>query len=173
MRRVLTALLAIAVLGAPATAAGIEHERRPFALDEFQVDVGSYNFGRDTPSLGTGLEARFRPLLVRRYARTGIALLPGVGVAGTSRDAILGFAGFRLAWDLGERWRVTPGFSFTAYAGHGDINLGGPLEFLSSLAVTRRFRSGVRVGAAFYHLSNGHLYEHNPGANSLALVVAF
>ncbi len=171
MRAVLAALLAIAALGGPASAA--EHERRPFALDEFEVAVGSYNFGRDHASVGTGLEARFRPFLVRRYARTGIALLPGVGLAGTSRDAILGFAGLRLAWDLGERWRVAPGFALTAYAGHGDINLGGPLEFLSSLAVTRRFRSGVRVGAAFYHLSNGHLYEHNPGANSLALVVAF
>ncbi len=66
-----------------------------------------------------------------------------------------------------------PWFAVGAYERNGDIDLGGPVEFRTSLDVSRALRKGVRVGVTLYHLSNARLYDRNPGVNALAFVQTF
>jgi lipid A 3-O-deacylase len=59
------------------------------------------------------------------------------------------------------------------YQGNGDIDLGGPVEFRSSLDISRAFGKRLRIGVELYHISNARLYERNPGINALAFVQTF
>ena len=95
------------------------------------------------------------------------------GITGTSKDALFGYAGLRADLDVTERWRLTPGFAVGAYERNGDIDLGGPVEFRSSLDISRALGNGTRVGIELYHISNARLYDRNPGVNALAFVQAF
>jgi len=51
----------------------------------------------------------------------------------------------------------------------GNRDLGSPIEFRSSLEVSRRIVSPVRLLVSFSHLSNGGLTHHNPGVETLML----
>ena len=90
-----------------------------------------------------------------------------------SREAFFAYAGFRTDLDLTRRWRLTPGFAVGAYDRNGDIDLGGPIEFRSSLDVSSAVRNGMRIGVTLYHVSNARLYDRNPGINALAFIQTF
>lgn len=57
------------------------------------------------------------------------------------------------------------------YKGSGR-NLGFPLEFRSALEMAYEFNNKSRLGVQFYHISNAHLGNKNPGANALTLYFA-
>jgi len=48
---------------------------------------------------------------------------------------------------------------------YGNAHIGGPLQFLSHIAVETKITGGLGVGYYFQHLSNANLYFHNPGMN--------
>ena len=52
------------------------------------------------------------------------------------------------------------------------IDLGGPLEFRESLEIAYRVDERWLVGLSIAHISNGQVYEHNPGQNDLLLTIA-
>ncbi len=161
--------LALSVATAPVRA---RDTQSPHA-GSLSVGVGTFNMGHANTSSGVGLEYRLdsRPWRPRESGR--FSLVPAFGITGTSRNALFGYVGFRTDLDLTERWRLTPGFAVGAYERNGDIDLGGPVEFRSSLDVSRALRNGVRVGVTLYHVSNARLYERNPGVNALAFVQTF
>jgi hypothetical protein len=89
---------------------------------------------------------------------------------GTGRhDTHYAAVGVLTDFALGERWRLTPGFSVGRYDSDG-LELGYPTEFRSGIELSHRFRNGQRFGLAFAHLSNGSLGERNPGTETLGLV---
>jgi hypothetical protein len=56
---------------------------------------------------------------------------------------------------------------------NGDgIGANEQLEFMSGIAFARQLASGVRLGLAGYHISNGGLAHPNNGSEALVLFVA-
>jgi lipid A 3-O-deacylase len=115
-----------------------------------------------------GLEIQFAPRRFRLLPRFVPALAPFFGGMVNSDNLVYGYAGVRFDMPLGPRWVVSPGIAAGVF-GRGDgQNLGGPLEFRSSVELAFRFGAGSRLGILFYHLSNGGIYRNNPGGESLA-----
>lgn len=95
-------------------------------------------------------------------------LHPMVGVTATrDRDAYV-YAGGGYDWQFKERWRLTPSFAVGAYHRGDGKDLGGALEFRSSLALAYAFENG-ELGLDVNHVSNAGYYDRNPGAESVML----
>jgi hypothetical protein len=94
-------------------------------------------------------------------------------VGGMVNDAggYYGYLGLRLPLERGERWQVTPSIGPGIYSAGDGIDLGGPVEFRSGIEVSARLGERARLGVSYYHLSNGVLYDLNPGQESLVLVL--
>jgi lipid A 3-O-deacylase len=168
-RSIILVALALSVAAGPVWARDAQSRH----AGSFSVGAGTFNMGHAHSSAGLGLEYRLdsRSWLPRESAR--FALIPTVGITGTSKDAFFAYAGVRSDLDLTRRWRLTPGFAVGAYDRNGDIDLGGPIEFRSSLDVSTALGNGKRVGVTLYHVSNARLYDRNPGINALAFVQMF
>lgn len=68
---------------------------------------------------------------------------------------------------------LTPSFAPGIYVRGKGKDLGFPLEFRSSLALSYQFKNCTRVGAQFYHISNASLGHRNPGEESLVFFFSF
>ena len=147
--------------------------QRPRA-GSINLGVGSFNMGHSKGSAGVGLEYRFdsRAWTPREGGR--FSLIPVLGMTASSKNALFGYTGLRSDFNVTQNWRLTPGFAVGIYARNGDINLGGPMEFRSSLDISRALgRRGTRAGVTLYHISNARLYDRNPGVNALAFVQTY
>ncbi|MEO1086546.1 MAG: acyloxyacyl hydrolase [Acidobacteriota bacterium] len=103
-----------------------------------------------------------------------LELQPVVGISGTDEEAIWGYGGFRQDLPtLGDRWVPTIGFAVALYENGDGKDLGGVLEFRSSIDIAYQWDDGSRLGLSFYHLSNASIYESNPGSESLVLTYSF
>lgn len=83
------------------------------------------------------------------------------------------YVGVLREWDLGKRWSWTFGLAAGYYSYNGGDDLGGPLEFMSRLALEREWASGWKAGLTFMHISNSNLYRFNPGSERLLLTLSF
>jgi len=136
----------------------------PLAADEVAVLAGSHDPFKDGSTVEIGLEYR-RPLSWRHFVWVA-------GAAGTGDGAAWIYSGLQRPFDLGSGWEAIPGFAFELYdEGSDGKDLGGVLEFRSSLELSRRVSAQTRVGLSVYHVSNAGFYDKNPGHNSLVLVV--
>ena len=129
------------------------------------VYAGRWAVAKDGEATEVGAEIR-RPL-------GALGFDAAAGLAGTADEAVWGYAGVAFGWDVTERWQLRPGFAVSLFDKGDGRDLGGPLEFRSSLEIARRFGRDLRVGLLYYHLSNARLYDVNPGSNSMVLVVGF
>lgn len=82
------------------------------------------------------------------------------------------YAGFSFDLPLGNRLVLRPSFAPGYYNKGGGKDLGDPLEFRSGIEVGWRFSNGTQLGLELNHISNASLGDHNPGANSLMVMVA-
>lgn len=129
------------------------------------VSAGTYDVAR-TQALEGGFEYRMHP---RRWG-----LMPTLGMVGTEAGAFWFYAGVLRPFSIGRRWRLTPGFGTAFYdEGGAGKDLGGPLQFRSSLELSLRLADGSTLGLSGYHLSNASIYEDNPGSNSVVVSWAF
>ena len=55
----------------------------------------------------------------------------------------------------------------------GDENLGGPIQFTSHIGLKFIFNHHYGIGYRLQHMSNGVLYEHNPGLNTHMIEVGY
>jgi len=161
--------LALSVAAGPVRARDAKSQH----AGSFSVSVGTFNMGHSHTSDGLGLEYRLNSRSWKPRESGRFSLIPTFGITGTSKEAFFAYAGFRTNLDLTQRWRLTPGFAVGAYDRNGDIDLGGPIEFRSSLDVSSAIRNGMRIGVTLYHVSNARLYDRNPGINALAFVQTF
>lgn len=153
------ALAAVAALGA--VASPVLAEEGP----ELALSAGAYDIAK-TRSIEAGVEYRFRS---RAWG-----LVPAAGAAFTEDGAVWAYGGLRRPFRVAPGWRLTPGFAISLYEeGSTGKDLGGLVEFRSSLEVSRRFAGGSSLGLAVYHLSNSSIYDDNPGSNSVILSWAF
>lgn len=130
------------------------------AVGALQVAGGAFDTAGDTVG-ELDLALLFSPL--------PYGFEPTAGLAVNSEGAGYVFGGMRRPLPIG-RWALIPGFGVTLYEHGGGKDLGGPIEFRSSLEVAHDVGRAARLGLVFYHVSNADLYDHNPGSNSLLVV---
>ncbi len=126
---------------------------------EVALYAGIGNVGKSPERLEAGIELR---------AASGWRQLLWVGgLAGNEDSAFWGYLGAAWRWKLGARGSLTPGFAVSLYEDGDGKDLGGPVEFRTSLELAFQSSPGTRLGIATYHLSNAGLYDLNPGSNSI------
>lgn len=149
---------------AAATVMWVASAAAPLAAEEgpeLALSAGSYDVAK-TKSSEFGLEYRFRS---RAWG-----LVPAVGAAVSGDGAFWAHGGVRRPFRLGPGWRLTPGFAVALYeAGSTGKDLGGLVEFRTSVELSHRFARGSSLGLAVYHLSHASIYKDNPGSNSVIL----
>ncbi|MGW8285967.1 MAG: acyloxyacyl hydrolase [Candidatus Deferrimicrobiaceae bacterium] len=128
--------------------------------------------------LGFGLANINRPHRLRgagkielRVGRKFAFVGPAVGLYITNEGFSYGYAGIYA--DLGYgRFILTPLIAAgVCHQGNG-IDLGGPFQFRESLEIAYRVDERWLVGLSIAHISNGQVYENNPGQNDLLLTIA-
>ena len=97
---------------------------------------------------------------------------PLVGAFAMSDGTAYIHAGVYRDFALAPRWMLTPHFSAGAYSKGDKNDLGGTLEFQSGFDLFYRLDHDWRVGATLRHVSNGGLYDINPGIETLALIAS-
>ncbi len=152
-------LAALALLSA---AGGAARAQEPASL---ALGLGLFNVSKSPTQVEAGLELR-RPL--GRYGLDAVA-----GLAVTDEGSGLIYLGLRRDVALRPGWFLTPGLAVGLYEQGDGKDLGGPIEFRSSLELAYELTARSRLGVAFYHLSNASLEEPNPGSNSAILTYAF
>ena len=102
-------------------------------------------------TLGTYLEANAGVLTGGGTSAFVGALGPGIYLSGL--EGIL---------------EISLGINPTIISKHkfGDEKLGGPIQFTSHVGLNFIFADHVHIGYRLQHMSNGILYEHNPGLNT-------
>lgn len=132
---------------------------------ELAVSAGSYDVAK-TKSAEAGIEYRLRS---RAWG-----LVPAIGAAVTGDGALWAYGGLRRPLRVGRGWRLTPGLAVALYEeGDSGKDLGGTIEFRSSLELSRRLAGGSSLGLSVYHLSHAGIYDDNPGSNSVVVSWAF
>jgi hypothetical protein len=116
-----------------------------------------------------GAELRFAPRRFRFLPGFLPEVIPTAGVMAGAQGSLYTYGGFRFELALGGGWTVSPGWAAGLYNRSPDVDLGGPLEFRSSIELAYRLPGGSRLGVCLYHLSNAGLSEVNPGSESLVL----
>ena len=132
---------------------------------ELAVSVGSYDVAT-TKATEAGVEYRLRS---RAWG-----LVPAFGATANDDGAFWAYGGLLRPFRVAPGWRLAPGFAVALYKeGSTGKDLGGPIEFRSSIELSRRFAGGSSLGLVVYHLSHARLYDDNPGSNSVVLYWAF
>ena len=96
---------------------------------------------------------------------------PVVGIFLNNNGFSYGYAGIYADFGYG-RFVLTPLVAAgVCHQGDG-VDIGGTFEFRESLEIAYRLGERLRAGAALAHISNGNIYENNPGQNDLLLTIA-
>jgi hypothetical protein len=155
----------------PALALSMELAAAPSAQAQepayVTVSAGAFNLRSATrPELGG--EVRFRPHRFSWLPRFIPALSSATGAFVNSKGGFYVYTGLRADMALRSPWELSIQFAPGIYsAGSNGFKLGGPVEFRSGIEVSRQLGEGDRVGLLLFHISNAHIYVHNPGSESL------
>lgn len=142
-------------LAAPAVLAEAQVQPHYLTLSAGWFDVHDDN----TDAALFGLEYRGTPFWY--------GLLPIAGIAGTEDGSYYGYVGLNYDWNFVDNFYLTPSFAVSAYEdGDDGKDLGGVIEFRSSIEASYRFENQHRLGLAYQHLSNASIYDRNPGAEN-------
>jgi hypothetical protein len=149
------------LLGAPPTAAAA-------GLEGFGASAGVFDLAQEEDALELGVDYEL-PELVKLWR-----LAPIAGIGATSDEALFAWGGLRRTFELGDSpWTLAPSFAVTVFERGDGKDLGQTLQFRSGIELMYRRRGGLRVGAGYYHISNGSMDDVNPGVNSLLLRVVW
>ncbi len=154
------ALVMIVLLGSGLWALGYT----PAQADEpdfFAFSAGGYDVNDDQ----TAAEFRVEYRSDLRFWK----LIPFIGLAGTSDEAIYSYAGLGLDIYLGRRVVIQPNAAVVGYHEGNGKDLGGEFQFRTGGEIAWRFDDWSRLGIAFHHISNAGIYESNPGTELLVL----
>lgn len=144
-------LLAVSLLAAgPAFAAGTS----------VGVSSGQYGLRSGLPH-EVGIQVEVRPDWRWGYLR------PVVGALAGSTGGEYIFTGLVLELPLPGGFQISPGFAPGIVLSQGNRDLGSPIEFRSSIELSRLLVAPVRIGISFSHISNGGLTHHNPGVETV------
>jgi lipid A 3-O-deacylase len=95
---------------------------------------------------------------------------PKIGGYITEKGSSYLYLGFNIDLPLyQDKVFITPGFSLGSYSQKKGKNLGGTLEFRSSIELSYKMENNHRIGGIFTHISNANIYQNNPGAEDLLI----
>jgi hypothetical protein len=123
----------------------------------------------DSLSYEIGAELRFASRRFRFLPGFLPEVIPAAGVMAGAQGSLYVYGGFRFELPLDERWTFSPGWAAGLYHRSPVFDLGGPVEFRTSLELDYRLSGGSRVGFCLYHLSNAGFFTRNPGSESLVV----
>ncbi len=101
-----------------------------------------------------------------RMPETVLNLRPIIGASLLNDGGNYAYSGLRYEAELSSKWRLSPSFALGLYS-PGDVDLGGPIEFRSSLDLSYQVTPNSQFGFGISHLSNGGIYSRNGGSESL------
>lgn len=156
-------LLSVAIVAATivvACASSVRAEEPAF----LSLGAGVYDLLGDETTSEASVEYRFAA------AHKLWLFTPFVGLMATAEGAAYGYGGIGADIFLGERWVLMPNLAVGLYGNGDGKDLGYPVEFRSGLELAYRFDDYSRLGLAFHHISNAHLDDQNPGAESVMLM---
>lgn len=174
MRCILTALLIFAILSVGSQARGEEEvfgRLGPLGVlgdGDGTLEFGGGIFNYDNGDAGTSAAVKLEYRFGRKLGFVG----PALGIVANDDGGVIGYGG--LYADL-ALWRLvlTPLFGVGAYHEGSGKDLGGTLEFRSSLGLFYALPKGGRIGASAAHVSNADLHDENPGENDFFLSYVF
>jgi hypothetical protein len=141
------------------------------APSSLAIFAGRHNVLNGGDGSTAGGEVIFAPRRVHFLPKLVPPLAPVGGLLVASRGSLYVYGGVLFDIPLGKRWVAIPGFAAGMYhRGGSGQNLGGPLEFRSSIELAYETGDSSRLGLRLSHLSNGGFYGRNPGTESLVLV---
>ncbi|WP_041795044.1 acyloxyacyl hydrolase [Pararhodospirillum photometricum] len=164
------ALLAAGAVGDLVRGNDISSNTMPREVDLLTFGAGMHNVWSDNEDDG-----KLRSALARFEYRPSYYLWithPIAGIEVTSKGATYLYGGFMADVRFGKHFIVSPSAAVGWYNQGDDREMGSPLEFRTGLEAAWRFDDGLRVGAAFHHLSNADLGESNPGVEEATLNVS-
>jgi lipid A 3-O-deacylase len=133
------------------------------ASNYLSFSAGQFDsFSADNQSGAFGAEFRFKPVA------WGV-VRPIIGGLFNADNALYGYAGFDVDYNFAGNLYITPSIAAGAYDEGDSKDLGGALEFRSSLELAYEFDSRSRLGLAFSHISNAGIYDDNPGTETIML----
>lgn len=94
---------------------------------------------------------------------------PQFGVFATSHSAGYVYVGAGYPLVISGRWTLLPSVSAGYYNDGGDVDLGHDVQFYSQLRLVYRVADDAAVGLGIAHISNAHLGDSNPGAETAYL----
>lgn len=139
----------------------------PRTADARDSDLLSFGAG-GFDILRSGASGEFRLEYRSGYELVWI-VKPLVGVMGTTDEAFYGYGGILMDIELG-RFVITPSLTVGYYEDGDGPDLGHEVEFRTGVEVSYRFENDMRLGIAFYHMSNASIGDENPGAEILEAV---
>ena len=156
------AMLAGLACGPPATAEADSFSSSP-----------AFEFGAGAYGVLDGADDSFKFSAAYRWLPMGSwGLTPGIGASIDGDRSNFIYADLRREFWLESDWVVSLSFGAGRFRTGEVLRLGGDLEFQSAISLARRLRNGLRVGTSVQHLSNGGLYDENPGTEVVLLQIS-
>ena len=94
-------------------------------------------------------------------------LQPMGGIWGDAKNAAFVYTGVYHDFSIGTHFIISPSVSIGLYRQGNGRYLGGPFEFQSGINVMYKLPNDDEFGISLRHISNAHLYSHNPGTETL------
>ncbi|MDH3414440.1 MAG: acyloxyacyl hydrolase [Gammaproteobacteria bacterium] len=142
----------------------------PGGKGRVMVGLGEFNaFNQrtpkgDGPSAMANLEYRFG----KKISYLGFAL---GGLMNTNSGSFVYVGNYV---DIGyKNYVITPLLSVGSYRKGAGPDLGGTLQFRSSITLAYELEDGSRVGVRVAHISNAGIHDENPGANEFLVTYGF
>lgn len=130
------------------------------------IGLGAYQ-AMDDQIIGVKAEYRFSDL------ESVPNLSPIAGFEVDADGALYGYGGILYDWNVANRWYIVPSFAVGLYEEGDSVDLGGILEFRSTIEVDYALTPTSRLGASLSHKSNASIYDKNPGTEEILAVYSF
>ena len=163
-RRLLRGLAILVSLVLLADSARPQDENAPPGRFELAVYAGEFGVINRLGLYEIDLELR---LPAWRYC-----LRPIAGAALIENGGFFGYLGLRAEIPLSERFYIAPSTGLGFYE-QSAYDLGGPFEIRNALELGWRPTPRTSVGVGMSHLSNGGVYDQNPGLETAYVSLGF
>jgi hypothetical protein len=134
-----------------------------------EMSAGAFGIldGSDESSDALNVGAEYRWRSMGRWS-----LAPALGISGAGDGSSYIYASVRRDFWMDSRWVMHLSFGAGRFSRGDVLDLGGSLEFQSAVGLAHRFRGGWLLGISVQHLSNGGLFDENPGTEVALLQIS-
>jgi len=125
--------------------------------------VGAFDVNNKKTHTMLGIEYKYK-------AYNNSYIVPKLGGYLSSKSSAYGYVGFNIDFPMyKESLYLIPGFSVGRYFKGKGKDLGGALQFRSSIEIAYKMANSHRIGLSLSHISNASIYKKNPGAEDITI----